>query len=164
MRHPPIMTPFDPARRLHASGRLIPAPLDEKMVRAVVDRFYNLARADDVIGPVFNRVIPDADWPTHLDKITDFWSAMLLGTGRYNGRPMPAHLRIPDLSDVHFARWLKLFRHVVEDICPIEVAAVFLDRAERIGHNFRTRIHWMRTGVEPQLDVLRAEPTPWQPD
>lgn len=158
------MSDFPEERRLHPSGRLIPSRLDETMVRAVVDRFYALARADDVIGPVFNRVIPDADWPAHLDKITDFWSAMLLGTGRYNGRPMPAHLRIPELSDAHFARWLKLFRHVVEEICPIEVAALFLDRAERIGHNFRTRIHWMRSGVEPDLPFMRAETTPWQPD
>lgn len=158
------MSDLDPERRLHPSGRLIPPRLDEATVRAVVERFYARARADDVIGPVFNRVIAEADWPTHLDKITDFWTSMLLGTGRYNGRPMPAHLGIPELSDAHFARWLKLFRQVVEDICSVEVAALFLDRAERIGHNFRTRIHWMRTGVEPNLEFMRAEQTPWQPD
>lgn len=157
------MTDLDPSRRLHPSGRLIPARLDETMVRTVVVRFYALARADEVIGPVFNRVIPEADWPTHLEKITDFWTSMLLGTGRYNGRPMPAHLRIPELDDAHFARWLRLFRHVVEDVCPPEVAALFVDRAERIGHNFRTRVNWLRTGVEPDLEFMRAEPTPWMP-
>jgi len=40
--------------RLHPTGRLIPADLDEALVRAVVDLFYARARADDVIGPVFN--------------------------------------------------------------------------------------------------------------
>ncbi len=140
--------------RLHPTGRLIPAALDEAMVRAVVDDFYAKTRRDPVIGPVFNRVIPNAEWPQHLDTITDFWSSMLLGTGRYFGRPMPKHLAIPDLTDAHFARWLKLFRQTVEDICPPEIAALFIERAERIGYNFRMRIAQFRgedpAGVKPQ--------------
>lgn len=158
------MSKSNSAGRLQASGRLVPPALDQTLVRAVVERFYGLARADEVIGPVFNRVIEAENWPGHLDTITDFWTSMLLGTGRYNGRPMPAHLRIAELEDQHFARWLKIFRHVVEDLCPVEIAALFLDRAERIGHNFRTRLHWMRTGVEPDLPFMRAESTPWRPD
>ena len=61
------------AARLHSSGRLIPDGLDEALVRVVVDDFYRKARLDPVIGPVFNRVIPDPEWPAHLDKIASFW-------------------------------------------------------------------------------------------
>lgn len=150
--------------RVTPTGRLIPKRLDLPTVRRVVERFYALARRDDVIGPIFNRVIADAAWPAHLDKITDFWASMLLGTGTYAGRPMPKHLAIGDLADPHFARWLMLFRHVVEAECEPEVAALFLDRAERIGHNFRTRMVWMRTGEEPDLPMIRAEAMPWRPE
>lgn len=143
------MTDFPPGQRLHPTGRLIPAELDEPMVRAVVERFYARARQDDVVGPVFNRIIPDDEWPAHLDKITDFWSSMLLGTGRYMGRPMPKHLAIPELADAHFARWLKLFRETAETHCPEEVAALFIDRAQRIAWNFRIRIAQFR-GHDPE--------------
>ena len=120
------MTELPTGQRLHPTGRLVPDALDEAMVRAVVDTFYARARRDEVVGPVFNRVIADADWPAHLDKITDFWSSMLLGTGRYMGRPMPRHIAIPELSDMHFQRWLTLFRMTVEELCPPAIAALFV--------------------------------------
>lgn len=141
--------------RLHPTGRLVPAALDEAMVAAVVERFYAQVRRDDLIGPVFNRVIPEAHWPQHIATITDFWSSMLLGTGRYMGRPMPKHLAIPELTDAHFARWLKLFRATAEAQCPADVAALFTDRAQRIAYNFRMRIAQFRgqdpAAVKPQL-------------
>ncbi len=144
---PPMTTPTGP--RLHPTGRLIPAELDEAMVAAVVQDFYAKARADELIGPVFNRVIPEVQWPHHIATITDFWSSMLLGTGRYMGRPMPKHLAIPELTDAHFARWLKLFRDTAEAHCPEDVAALFVDRAQRIAWNFRLRIAQFR-GQDPQ--------------
>lgn len=135
-------------QRLNPTGRLVPADLDEAMVTAVVHDFYARVRADDLIGPIFNRIIPEERWPHHLDLITDFWSSMLLGTGRYMGRPMPKHLAIPDLTDAHFARWLKLFRQTAETHCPEPVAALFVDRAQRIAYNFRLRIAQFR-GEDP---------------
>lgn len=144
------------ASRLHPTGRLIPAGLDEVLVRAVVDDFYAKARRDPVIGPVFNRVIADADWPAHLAVIADFWSSMLLGTGRYAGRPMPKHLAISDLGDAHFERWLGLFRETVERLCPPEVAALFIDRAERIAHSFRIGLAMHRGEDGIGIGVLRA--------
>ena len=141
-----MTTPTGP--RLHPTGRLIPAELDEAMVAAVVRDFYARVRADDLIGPVFNRIIPEDRWPHHIDLITDFWSSMLLGTGRYMGRPMPKHLAIPDLTDAHFARWLRLFRVTAEIHCPEDIAALFVDRAQRIAYNFRLRIAQFR-GLDP---------------
>lgn len=142
--------------RLHPSGRLIPAGLNEAMVSAVVASFYAKARLDPLIGPVFNRVIADADWPQHLAVIADFWSSMLLGTGRYVGRPMPKHVAIADLEDVHFERWLKLFRETVEELCTAEVTALFVDRAERIAHSFRIGLALSRGEDSVAIEVLRA--------
>jgi hemoglobin len=147
--------PLRPAvgTRLTREGWDTPQGLDEAMVTAVVERFYAKARADDVIGPVFNRVIAEADWPEHLTKIASFWSSMLLGTGTYGGRPMPKHMAIPELSDVHFQRWLKLFRETAESICPPEIAALFVERSERVGNSFRMNIA-MRRGE----DITRMSP------
>lgn len=149
-----MTTPNGP--RLHPTGRLIPDALDEAMVAAVVDDFYRRARADDLIGPVFNRAIPEAQWPHHIATITDFWSSMLLGTGRYMGRPMPKHLALPELSDAHFARWLKLFRATAELHCPPDIAALFVERAERIAFSFRLRIAQFRGQDSLSMQPQRA--------
>lgn len=124
-----------------------PTGLDEAMIRAVVDTFYADVRRDPVIGPIFNRIIAPEAWPHHLDLIADFWSSMLLGTGRYGGRPMPKHMAIPELDDPHFQRWLALFRRTVESLCPPEVADLFIERSERIANSFRMNIA-MRRGQD----------------
>lgn len=141
---------------LHRSGRLIPAGLDEAMVRAVVDDFYSKARLDPVIGPVFNSAIADDEWPEHLALIADFWSSMLLGTRRYAGRPMPKHMALPGLTDVHFLRWLSLFRDTVDHLCPPAVAALFIDRAERVAHSFRIGLAMRRGEDSSGVDIVRV--------
>lgn len=161
--HPPDRPAI--GTQLHRIGWEVPEGLDEAMIRAVVDEFYARARRDDVVGPVFNRVIPEPDWPAHLDKIADFWSSMLLGSGRYNGRPMPKHLGIPELSDAHFMRWLRLFRETVEELCPPQVAALFVERSERIGNSFRMNISMRRGDDITQMGPLKREAAPtWKPE
>lgn len=139
--------------RLRRIGWDTPDALSEPLVRQVVEQFYIKARRDPVIGPVFNRVIPPEAWPRHLDTITDFWSSMLLGTGTYGGRPMPRHMAIPELSDAHFMRWLALFRQTAEQLCPPDIAQLFIERSERIGNSFRMNIAMRRgediTGMRP---------------
>lgn len=146
----------EPGTRLLPTGRLIPKALDEAMIAAVVDDFYAKARIDPLVGPIFMRAIPDAEWRAHMDVIADFWSSVLLGTRRYAGRPMPAHLALGDLADAHFIRWLALFRETVEALCPPEVAALFVDRAERIAQSFRLGLAYHRGEDTLQVKPIRA--------
>lgn len=151
------------ARGAAPPGRatLGPAGLDEPMIRRVVDRFYAAARVDPVIGPVFARAVPDRAWQAHLATIADFWSGVLLGSGRYGGRPMPKHLAIPDLGDAHFRRWLALFDRAAEAECPPEVAALFKDRAERIANAFRLNVRMHRgEDIRGLAPLGRHEPPP----
>jgi hemoglobin len=150
-------------RRLTRIGWETPNGLDEALIRQVVERFYNDARADPVIGPVFNRVIAPHAWPHHLSAIADFWSSMLLGTGRYAGRPMPKHMAIPELSDVHFRRWLAIFRYTVEELCSREVADLFIERSERIGNSFRMNIAMRRGDDITRMAPLERENSFWSP-
>ena len=39
----------------------------------------------------------------------DFWSSILLRTGRFTGAPMPLHAAMPGLSADLFQRWLAAF-------------------------------------------------------
>lgn len=58
---------------------------------------------------------------------------MLLGTRRYDGRPLRKHLMLAELRDAHFRRWLTLFRRSVEELCPPDVAALWLDRSVHLS-------------------------------
>jgi hemoglobin len=153
-------TPADMEARLRRSGMVTPAGLDEAMIRRVVGRFYGLAREDDLIGPVFRNAVPDDRWQAHLDTIVDFWSSMLLGTGRYHGRPMPKHLALPELTDAHFRRWLALFRFTVSELCSPGVAALFIERSERVGNSFRLNVRMHRGDDLVHLKPLEREDYP----
>lgn len=114
--------------------------IDEALVSELVDTFYARVRKDTLLGPVFETAI-GPDWDAHLAKLKDFWSAVALGTRRYDGRPMPAHLRLPGLTPAHFERWLTLFRETLDEIAPNPAAAdFFYDRAHMIGQNFQAMI------------------------
>lgn len=102
----------------------------EELIRAVVVEFYRRARQDDRLGPVFESNVQD--WETHLARMTDFWSAALLRTGRYSGRPVERHRSIEGLGDDHFSRWVELFETMARELCPPQEAQAFLDRARRM--------------------------------
>ena len=66
--------------------------ISEAMIRKLVEAFYAKVRTDAVLGPVFEAKIHD--WNEHLAKLSDFWSSIVLMSGRYKGRPMPVHAAI----------------------------------------------------------------------
>ena len=129
-----------------APGQLV--GIDEAMIGHVVRGFYARIRDDDVLGPIFSAVI--TDWEPHLEKMCDFWSSMLLMTKRYEGRPVPAHVKIPDLDKDHFARWLALFEMTARDIAPPQAAELFIDRASRVAQSLQLAIDF-QNGVLPPL-------------
>jgi hemoglobin len=102
----------------------------EGLIRDVVVEFYRRARLDERLGPVFEAHIDD--WNEHLARMTDFWSAALLRTGRYSGTPVERHRSIEELSHGHFGRWIELFEATVRDLCQSREAEAFLDRARRM--------------------------------
>ena len=123
--------------RYDSPGHL--AGIDREMIARVVHGFYSEIRKDAILGPIFDARIAEARWPVHLETMVDFWSSVLLVTGAYKGRPVPAHLPLA-LEDAHFVRWLNLFQSVAEAVCPPAAAALFVDRAERIADSLRFAI------------------------
>lgn len=111
----------------------------ETMIHDVVHGFYDKVRSDPALGPIFNRVIGDG-WDEHLAKMCDFWSSVLLMSGRFSGSPMAAHIRVGDIRPTHFARWLHLFHQTVEQLCPPEAAALFVARADMIAQSLQLGI------------------------
>lgn len=113
--------------------------VDRALISRVVYGFYDRIRADAHLGPIFASRIAEERWPVHLETMVEFWSSVLLTTATYKGRPVPAHLNLP-VEDAHFAHWLNLFEEVVDAHCTPQVAALFMDRAERIASSLRYAI------------------------
>lgn len=111
---------------------------DEAMIRTLVDTFYEGVRDDPMLGSIFARHV--ADWSLHLPKMYDFWSTVVLRTGRYAGRPLEAHQRLPELTAAHFARWLDLWRHTVARVVPEAGQNAFVVPAERMAANMRAAL------------------------
>jgi len=108
---------------------------DEHIV-TLVDRFYDRIREDAELGPVFEDVVA-GHWDKHLATMYRFWSSVMLKTGTYHGSPMQVHMRIPGLRPDLFSRWLTLFEQTVTDIFEPELAARFLERANRIAESLK---------------------------
>ena len=108
--------------------------ITEPAISQLVDRFYAKVRRDTVIGPIFNAAIDD--WDEHLAKLKDFWSSVMLTTGRYKGNPMARHMAQP-IEPPFFDHWLALWRETVAEMFTPEIAARFAEKAERIGESLK---------------------------
>jgi hemoglobin len=121
--------------------------VDEPMIRGLVHAFYAKVRRHPELGPIFNREIDD--WDAHLAKLCDFWSSVVLMTGRFKGQPMAVHTRLPDIQPAHFARWLELFHETARETCPPEAAALFGAKADQIGESLQLGISVSRGELPP---------------
>ena len=119
--------------------------LDERVLRALVERFYDKVRRDAVLGPIFKARI--SDWAPHLDRMVAFWSSVALMTGGYHGKPVPAHARLP-VERAHFERWLALFRETARESCTPAGAEHVIERAERIARSLNIAVEQARAGPD----------------
>ena len=111
--------------------------ISEAEIRLVVTRFYQCVREDDLLGPVFAARIPAENWDNHENHIADFWSSIFLKTKRFKGNPMLKHLALPEITPLHFSRWLNLFSSTAIEALPAEKARPMIEMAERIGQSFQ---------------------------
>ena len=117
--------------------------VSEEDIAVLVPTFYDRVRKDPLLGPIFDGAI--SDWPHHLAKLKDFWSSVMLTSGRYKGQPMAAHVRHErHMSPAAFERWLKLWCETSEELLEPEAAKAFQDRAGRIAESLQMGIQFFR--------------------
>lgn len=126
--------------------------ITEESLRHLVNVFYAKVREDALIGPVFNRAI--ADWPEHLDKLQSFWSSVMLTSGRYKGRPLPAHVKHADaISPPSFERWLAIWRETTDELLDPVSASDLQEKARRIAESLSLGIAFHR---DPEAALATA--------
>lgn len=118
--------------------------ITEELIQSLVHGFYADVRRDDMLGPIFDEAIGD-HWDEHLEKLCAFWSSVAMMTGRYKGTPMQKHMALENIREAHFERWLVLWRRKTRELMPEEVAAVFIEAAERIGRSLQLGLFYRPT-------------------
>ena len=122
--------------------------ITEDYISLLVDEFYSRVRAHPALGPIFGEVIGN-NWDPHLKRMKDFWSSVTMNTGRYSGKPVPAHQKLSTVTPGHFDVWLGLFEATLNETAPSPAAiGYFMERANRIAASLKLAMF----GV-PELEV-----------
>lgn len=114
----------------------LPQYATDDQIETLVAAFYARIRRDEVLGPIFLAAI-GADWTAHLKTMCDFWSSVMNTTGRYKGKPIPAHVKLTGIEPKHFEHWLRLFSETAHQLFEAGLAAMFVQRAERIADSLK---------------------------
>lgn len=107
-------------------------------VYTLVTTFYDRVKKDDCIGPIFLTIIPDSEWESHLQKLTDFWETNLFFVRKFKGNPIQAHKNVDaqfkyTITQKHFGKWMELWVSTIDDLFYGKKAQEAKDRARNIG-------------------------------
>jgi hemoglobin len=133
--------------------------IDEAGLERLVTAFYARVREDAELGPIFNDAI--ADWPEHLEKLTAFWSSVMLTSGRYKGQPVPAHLKhVARITPALFDRWLGLWAQTTDALMTPTAAAALQAKAERIAESLQLALFFRldrRPSARPSGQMAKGD-------
>ncbi len=135
--------------------------IEESVLPALLARFYGRVRADAALGPVFNAVVHD--WPEHLERLSAFWSSVMLTTGRYKGNPMMKHLvHAERITPAMFQRWLALWSQTTEEMLSLEGAAAMQVKAQRISESLQLAIRFRTPAQDEAVEAEQVASKPYK--
>lgn len=123
--------------------------IDDPAIGRLVRAFYARVRKDPDLGPIFEAAIGD-DWDHHLERMTDFWSSVMLTSGRYSGNPMIKHVRQKAIRPAHFVRWLALFEETANALFTPDCAARFAAKAHDIARGLQMGMFFLQDAGKAQ--------------
>lgn len=115
--------------------------VDEDGIGRLVDDFYTKVRADAELGPIFEHML-HGEWVPHLAKMRDFWSSVMLTSGRYKGNPVIVHQHVEGIEARLFDRWLALFGETCGELFEDDIADAFRGRAARIAESLKLALFY----------------------
>ncbi|MFD2517667.1 group III truncated hemoglobin [Salinimicrobium flavum] len=116
-------------------------------VYLLVSSFYARVRKNPEIGHFFNEVIDD--WPSHLEKLTDFWETNLFMVSKFRGNPMRAHKEVDSqfnhsIEQKHFGEWLNMWFQTIDELFEGERANIAKNRARNMAGNIFMNMYQSR--------------------
>lgn len=113
--------------------------ITEESIKELVDRFYTKIRQNDDLSYIFENKIgtTQEDWQPHLQKMYNFWSSLMLSSGKYSGSPMQKHKSLPSFPESKFDKWLELFSKTAKEIYTEEIAEKFIEKGTLVARSLR---------------------------
>jgi hemoglobin len=111
-------------------------------IEKMVESFYSKVRDNELLGPIFDRVIGN-NWSVHLNKMYDFWETILLNKKTYWGRPFPPHLKL-EVTKIHFDTWQQLFQENIDELFEGDRAAEAKKRAVLMAALFHSKYEHLK--------------------
>jgi len=111
--------------------------LGRSTVHTVINDFYNQIQKHPTLAGPFSSV---HDWPTHKEKISDFWWVVLGGKPQasYKYDPVGKHF-MAGFSASLLEDWKQLFRKTLLLHLDQELADEWFSRVQMIGENLLTQ-------------------------
>ncbi len=103
-------------------------------VQDLVQSFYSQVLIDKDLAPFFQRI----DFESHMPKMVDFWSFVLLDESGYTTNVTDKHMHMP-LTQEHFNRWIELFHATVNAMFIGERAEIAKQRASLIAWTIQNK-------------------------
>lgn len=106
--------------------------ITQRQISDLVEQFYAKVQVDERLGYLFAEGM-EKNWPEHLGRMKEFWRSVLLKTGEYKGKPVPAHMKLAEIKTEDFQSWLALFEETATEVMENEAIPIVLRTAERIA-------------------------------
>lgn len=102
----------------------------------VVAHFYSKVQKDDMLGPIFNKMI--SNWEEHYEHLTDFWESNVFMTTKYSGNPIKIHQKVDKdtgsiIEQKYFVQWLKLWFETIDSLFEGGNAQIMKNRARNMS-------------------------------
>ena len=102
----------------------------------IVKKFYSKVQVDDLLGPVFDKMI--SDWEGHYVHLTDFWESNVFLTKKYSGNPIKVHQHADEetgnvIEQNYFVQWLKLWFETIDEMFEGDRAQQMKNRARNMS-------------------------------
>jgi hemoglobin len=110
-------------------------------IQYLVEKFYNAALADALVGPVFKAA--NFVLESHIPVMVSFWETILFDVITYKGNPMLKHLELNQsvpLKPQHFERWMNIWIATVNNKFKGPLAEKAIIRARSIAQLMEYKI------------------------
>ena len=128
------------------------APISDEQIRQLVDSFYDKIRADADLEQIFERVVA-GDWETHLAKMYDFCSSVMLTTRYRKENLVAVRMHFDGLEIRLLDRCLALFGDSCDELLDSETAGLCWLKAAHIAESlklflfYRPERPWLRNAA-----------------
>ena len=109
-------------------------------IKEMVANFYAKVREHRDLSHIFKKFIgkSEAAWDEHIELIADFWATRIINDGKYEGRPLFKHIKMPHFPRERFADWLALFESALSEAYTPQAAEPFLAMARGMAERFQS--------------------------